>query len=797
MTAGQDSPTASRLPPVLGALPRRGYNVQQGVSRSAPQPPRSRPGTGRREGCISRPHSATTAPRPVSASTAATAARRARIHRQNPQFLVDVGSEEALLPRPLPPGISYVAQYTPFDELIDKKILTQEENDKVHLGMDEVRDLYHAKCRDQRLMPNRQREARFMQLVSQNCRGVHFVMRENGLGDRSARCLSEILAENRYYSVLDLSGNRLRDLGAEQLAALLEVNDSLVHLAIKSNDIGARGAEHLARALSSNITLTSLDLSGLSGVNRNHLGTQGALAFGRAMERNSTLAILNLGANGLGNEGLGHMAHGLEQNQTLTELDLGSNNLGWEACTVLGPLLQSCNIQVLNLERNELRDKGVTILAQALRRENEASVGRDGMLMGPGCRVCSLNISHNGIRAPGFRWIADMVGQTRRIHTLRLDGNEPGEMAQELATALKENRSISYLSLCRCDISDESAVSLGEALNGQPTLTRLELSDNVMGNEGTAALATALRKNRCLRFADLANNKVGDRAGLELADMLAQNLHLQHLGLRQNNIREAGDTMADKLRYNTSLLELDFAYNDFSYKSFSTVAQILQRNNRLWKSQAAPRLMGKIDSLKGDEAALYGTEEEILQEIKRRETAMEKLADKREAVKRTIARLAKEVRDLEEDAQGVRHMRLREDEADSKRGEELRKDKELLEKQKKRVDSDVRAEEQRCAKFKKEQKKIEDEIKFFIEAEDTQFAPLLAEQREAEQEEKDTREELKRTSDRLVQLELELKPLTAAAAAPAMPAPAPAPAARRVSAARQGSADGAKKKGNR
>ena len=299
--------------------------------RSAPRPP-----TG---GSV-RPASALVGGSQKNRATPALSATGSQRRRDVvPKFLCDADEPEAVLPRPLPPGMAYVATYTPFEELVSKQILTQSAQDKVHLSVTEVAELYRAKCKDQGLQPSKKRECRYIQLLSQNCKGMHFSLRENGLGFHSAECIATILAENEHFAVLDLSGNRLKDLGAIKIAELLMVNDALVHVALKSNDIGAVGAEKIAEALEANTTVTSLDVSGLSGINRNHLGAIGARAMGQALSVNQTLAILNLGANGLGNEGLHLIALGLDGNTTLTELDLGSNNLGWESCSELGHLL--------------------------------------------------------------------------------------------------------------------------------------------------------------------------------------------------------------------------------------------------------------------------------------------------------------------------------------------------------------------------------------------------------------------------------------------------------------------------
>ena len=64
---------------------------------------------------------------------------------------------------------------------------------------------------------------------------------------------------------------------------------------------------------------------------------------------------------------------------------------------------------------------------------------------------------------------------------------------------------------------------------------------------------------------------------------------LQHLNIKQNNIKVAGDRMAEALKSNKTLLSLDFTFNDFSYKSFSSIEQSLQRNMKVFKSTVCPK----------------------------------------------------------------------------------------------------------------------------------------------------------------------------------------------------------------
>eukprot|EP01063_Lacrimia_lanifica_P015548 TRINITY_DN2226_c0_g1_i1.p1 TRINITY_DN2226_c0_g1~~TRINITY_DN2226_c0_g1_i1.p1 ORF type:complete len:815 (+),score=320.07 TRINITY_DN2226_c0_g1_i1:159-2447(+) len=743
-------------------------------TRTSPRAGSRSPGKGWGGGAVTGPA--------VRPSSAASVGRRVR-GTQVPQFLCNAKEEEAILPRPLPPGMAYVANYTTFDELLDKQILVQEEEEKVHLSVSEVSGLYNAKCKDQGLTPNRKRESRFIQLLSQNCRGMHFSLRENGLGVNSAECVASILADNSHFAILDLSGNRLKDHGASKIAELLLVNDALVHVALKSNDIGSPGAERLAEALEQNNTITSLDLSGLSGINRNHLGSVGARAMGRALGANETLSILNLGANGLGNEGLSLMISGLECNETLTELDLGSNNLGWEGCALLGPLLGKCGITSLNLERNDIRDRGITILAQAMKSSDVAADKLQG-----------LNLSYNGIKASGFRWLSAVIRSDRTLKSLRLDGNECGETGHELAMAIKENRSLQTLTLSRCDLNSEQGVAVGTALSAQTTISRLELHDNTLGDDGVGAIMKALHTNKALTYLDLSNTKIGDRGGNAIAGMLKNNNSLRQLHMRQNNVKGAGDNVAEALRGNSSLLALDFAYNDFSYKSFTSVGVCLLKNQKNWKREATPRLMTQIDSLKVDEARLHGAQEDIVQEIKRREVTQATLAQKKEHIRQQVAQYGRSLKRLEEEVNEVAMQRAKDEEAMAQKSDELAREKQKQENIRRKIENKIKSEEEKTARIKKETAKIELEIKAYVERSEQEFAPQHAERKAATEEQAKAKDETKTLAEELSKMELRVKELErkvgkdSEAKSPSAPQSRPGTASQRPGSRRQSTA---------
>ena len=126
-------------------------------------------------------------------------------------------------------------------------------------------------------------------------------------------------------------------------------------LDLRSNDIGVKGGVSLFQVLQhQNRTITSVDLSGMSGVNRyknilwvsanllprNHIGSKGANAIAAALRDNQVLyqvstvtaliskIQLTLQENGLGPTGIEIISKGLANNATLEIFDVSANGLG-------------------------------------------------------------------------------------------------------------------------------------------------------------------------------------------------------------------------------------------------------------------------------------------------------------------------------------------------------------------------------------------------------------------------------------------------------------------------------------
>ncbi|MFP3035911.1 MAG: Ulp1 family isopeptidase [Wolbachia sp.] len=122
---------------------------------------------------------------------------------------------------------------------------------------------------------------------------------------------------------------------------------------------------------------------------------------------------------------------------------------------------------------------------------------------------------------------------------------------KDLVEFLKDNPSITKLSIANCKVSDEYVRELAKLTN----LTSLNLSSNDISSEGVRELAELTS----LTSLDLSSNGIGDKSAMELAKLT----NLTNLDLRSNYIGYEG--AAELLKKLTKLEELDLSDNDISY----------------------------------------------------------------------------------------------------------------------------------------------------------------------------------------------------------------------------------------
>ncbi|CAF2646263.1 unnamed protein product [Rotaria sp. Silwood2] len=139
----------------------------------------------------------------------------------------------------------------------------------------------------------------------------------NAITSIGASILADALKQNTTLEELDFHNNRVLDIGVHSLAKVLSLNTSIVKaLGLGSNGITDKGAEHLADMLKTNRTITWLALAG------NQIGDRGVQLLANTLaHQNSSLLVLSLHVNkSISDASIDVIIYMLQHNKSLKKL---------------------------------------------------------------------------------------------------------------------------------------------------------------------------------------------------------------------------------------------------------------------------------------------------------------------------------------------------------------------------------------------------------------------------------------------------------------------------------------------
>lgn len=665
-------------------------------------------------------------------------------------FLKDRAVSNVILPQLLPRGIPYAGNFISFEKLSADGVLVSGAGEEVSINGKELRILYQAKCIDQDLKPSWEREVRFMELVSANCRGNFFSLPENGLGTFSADAITHVLSSNKRYSILDLSGNRLRDSGAESISHLLEVNKTIVHVGLSSNDIGHVGAIAIAKSLHSNNTVVSIDLGAKSGTNGNHIGTKGAEALGELLQKNEVLSKLNISSNGLGAAGLQFISSGLVNNCTLTYLDISNNNLGKDGAAIVAKIIAYGVVTHLLAQQNNFGDQGGKIILEAFQDtiDNEQDVLQE------------LDLKKNELEIQTAQALHRALSSSTSLKKLELSNNQFGPAAKFIAQGLTENKSLTHLQLCECNIREAEGVYFGNALSTNCKLTHLDLSRNKLKDIGAQEIAKGMINNRGLIALNLSVNKICDEGGKALANFLVTNNTLRILNLRRNAMSAStGDLFNENLRSNNTIENLDSSYNDFSYKCHIGITAILARNAETNKQLICPKLNAEIESLLPKEKELVQVQDEIDMEKRIIRDRSEHLLRKAEEARVIAEKTRRDIAELEKILDKIRAQCESAEDVFRRTEDRVSNEIATLKSKKGNVDSRIQQEKDKVERMQRDIERMRRQIRSIEEAENERLSALNNELEITDTDRNREMNDAKYEAEKLAALELRKKEL--------------------------------------
>ncbi|XP_078390048.1 uncharacterized protein LOC144671985 [Cetorhinus maximus] len=165
------------------------------------------------------------------------------------------------------------------------------------------------------------------------------------------------------------------------------------------------------------------------------------------------------------------LASVISTNQSLTDLDLGVNPLGDSGVKLLSVGLRNsgCKIQRLGLGGNKLTDSCAEDLASVFNRS-----------------LTDLNLGDNNLGDSGVKRLSVALrGPDCKIQKLDLWGNRlTDSCAEDLASALSTNRSLTDLNLGANSFTDQSVPALRRLILTCRTLSLIQLRDNRFSPNG-------------------------------------------------------------------------------------------------------------------------------------------------------------------------------------------------------------------------------------------------------------------------------------------------------------------------
>ena len=294
------------------------------------------------------------------------------------------------------------------------------------------------------------------------------------------------------------------------------------------------------------------------------ISEKGCKAIGDALMVNRSLQVLDLSSNAI-SAGVVHIAESLKHNHSLLEINLGYCGISEEGCKAIGDaLMVNRSLQVLDLHGNAI-SRGVVHIAESLKHNHS---------------LLEINLSFCGISEEGGKAIGDALMVNRSLQVLDLEYNPISTVVVHIAESLKHNHSLLEIDLGNCRISEEGGEAIGDALMVNRSLQVLDLECNPISTV-VVHIAESLKHNHSLLEIDLSYCGISEEGGEAIGDALMVNRSLQVLDLHSNPISTGVVHIAESLKCNHSLLEINLSNCEISEKEAESLADGLRHNNCL------------------------------------------------------------------------------------------------------------------------------------------------------------------------------------------------------------------------
>ena len=180
--------------------------------------------------------------------------------------------------------------------------------------------------------------------------------------------------------------------------------------------------------------------------------------------------------------------------------------------------------------------------------------------------------------------LAKLLTVSYCLTSLELSGNKLGDSGiASISDSLKANATLKRMSLHRCRMSEKGGKAIGDALMVNRSLQVLDMSDNPI-SAGVVHIAESLKCNCSLLEINLSKCGITKQEARSLAISLKDNHFLQTLILMGNYLSKSGTIhIAKAVRNNNCLKSLDVSCCSIGDKGIKSLGSALEVNSSLEK----------------------------------------------------------------------------------------------------------------------------------------------------------------------------------------------------------------------
>ena len=333
--------------------------------------------------------------------------------------------------------------------------------------------------------------------------------------------------------------------------------DSLLHI------LNVISSMYLSDPIQNDSFKNNMSLKRLSARNCG-ISEEGGEAIGDVLMVNRSLQVLDLHGNPI-SAGVLHIAESLKCNHSLLMINLGNCDISVKGCKAISDaLMVNRSLRLLDIHDNPI-SAGVVHIAESLKQNHS---------------LLEINLGRCGISEEGCKAIGDALIVNRSLQVLDLHGNPISAGVVHIAESLNCNHSLREINLSDCRISEEGGKAIGDALMVNRSLQVLDLQGNLI-SAGVVHIAESLNCNHSLREINLSDCRISEEGGKAIGDALMVNRSLQVLDLHGNPISAGVVHIAESLKCNHSLLEINLTNCVISEEGADVLGSSLKENNSL------------------------------------------------------------------------------------------------------------------------------------------------------------------------------------------------------------------------